>query len=177
MSTPLIVILILAASVGAAVLLLIRRLTSAGMVSQCDPEWVANFNISTYRPMLRLLSNDDLRFFAAQKGITAKQVRQLRSERRRVFRAYLRNLVRDFHRLHLAARMTLVYSEVDRPDLATTLIRQKAMFTWAVIEAELQLALHAAGLGAVNVPGLLGALSDMRNNVGILAPNAQQATY
>jgi hypothetical protein len=125
--------------------------------------------------MQRLLSDTDLKYLAAQPGITAKTVNQLRRERRRIFKAYLRNLVRDFHRLHLAARMTLLYASEDRPDLAKALLRQRATFTWAVLMVEFRLILHAAGLGPVDVTGLIGSLEDMRMNIGALSPSTQTA--
>ena len=168
--------LVLALCLGAAILLLVRRLTAPGSISECDPDWLANFSTATYRPMQRLLSEADLKYLAAQPGITAKTVKQLRRERRRIFRAYLRNLVRDFHRLHLAARMTLLYAPEDRPDLAQALLRQRALFTWAVLTVECRLLLHAAGFGPVDVTNLIGALDDMRLNIGALSPSAQSAS-
>ena len=123
MSFPVISTLALALCAAALILLLVRRLTAPGTISECDPEWIANFSIATYRPMLRLLSEDDYKFFTSQPGITPKAVEQFRRERRRVFRSYLRSLVKDFHRLHLAARMTLIYSQQDRPELAQVLFR------------------------------------------------------
>jgi hypothetical protein len=75
-------------------------------------------------------------------------------------------LVRDFHRLHLAARMTLLYAPEDRPDLAQALLRQRAVFTWAVLTVECRLLLHSLGLGPVDVSHLIGALDDMRMNIG-----------
>lgn len=176
MSFPVILTLALGLCGAALILLLVRRLTSPGAISECDPEWIANFSIATYRPMLRLLSEDDYKFFAAQKGITPKAVEQFRRERRRVFKSYLRNLVRDFHRLHLAARMTLIYSTEDRPDLAQALFRQRATFTGAVLMVEFRLVLHTFGLGAVDARELLGALDSMRMNVGPVAVS-QQATF
>ena len=93
MSFQVILTLALALCASSLVLLLVRRLTSAGAISECDPEWIANFSIASYRPMLRLLSEDDYKFFAAQPGVTPKAVEQFRRERRRVFKSYLRNLV------------------------------------------------------------------------------------
>jgi hypothetical protein len=176
MTFPLILTLVLVPSVGAMILLLVRRLTSPGSVSECDPEWVANFSLATYRPMLRLLAEDDYRFYASQPGITPKAVEQLRKERRRVFKSYLRNLVRDFHRLHLAARMTLIYSAQDRPDLAQALLRLRLIFTWAVLMVEFRLVLHAFGFGAVDARKLLGALDSMRLNVNVMTPASDTAS-
>jgi hypothetical protein len=175
MTFSLLTIFVLASCVGGAILLLVRRLTAPGAISECDPEWVANFSIAGYRPMLRLLGEQDYTFFAAQRGITPEAVTKFRQERRRVFRAYLRNLVRDFHRLHLAARMTLIYSSVDRPELAQALLRQKVTFAYAVTMVEFRLVLHSFGFGAVDVSQLLGALEDMRMNVGSLAQSPQAA--
>jgi hypothetical protein len=175
MSIPLILTLVLAPCVGLAVLLLVRRITAPGSISECDPEWLTNFSISTYRPMLRLLSEADYTFLASQPGITNETIRQLRRDRRRIFRAYLRNLVRDFHRLHLAARMSLIYSSQDRPELARTLLQQRVNFAGAVLEVEYRLVLHTFGVGAVDVSKLLGALEGMRMNVGSFAVASQPA--
>ena len=173
MTFPIILTLVLAPCAGAAILLLVRRLTSRGAISECDPDWLANFSMDSYRPMLRLLTEDDYKFFGAQPGISPKAVRQLRRERRRVFKTYLNNLVKDFHRLHLAARMTLIYSPVDRSDLAQTLLRQRTIFMWAVTLVEVRLVLHALGLGPVDATQVLGALENMRLNVGSLSAIAQ----
>ena len=50
-----------------------------------DPEWLEDFSISRYRPMLRLLSEDDYEFLASQAGYKGKIASQLRAERRKVF--------------------------------------------------------------------------------------------
>jgi hypothetical protein len=175
MSIPLLLTLVLAPCAGLAILLLVRRLTAPGSVSECDPEWVEQFSVASYRPMLRLLSEDDYNYFASQRGVTPQEARKFRQERRRIFRSYLRNMVKDFHRLHLAARMTLIYSPQDRPDLAQSLLRHRFVFTWAVMMVEYRLALHALGMGPVDVRQLFGALESMRISVG--SPNAQPAAF
>jgi hypothetical protein len=177
MTFPLILTLVLAPCAGFAILLLVRRLTAPAAISECDPEWVANFSIASYRPMLRLLTEDDCKYFASQRGVSSKAVQELRRERRRIFKSYLRNLVKDFHRLHLAARMTLIYATEDRPEFAQTLLRQRVTFAWAVMMVELRLALHAFGLGPVDVRQLLGALEDMRTNIASMPAAPQAAGY
>ena len=157
--------------VAFAILLLVRKLAGPATISECDPEWISNFSVARYRPMLRLLEEADYKFLATQPGYSKKYISRLRAERRSIFRAYLRNLVRDFHRLHMAARMVLVYAPQDRPDLAMTLIRQKFLFMLAVVAIEFRLVLHAAGIGTVDVRDLLTALDNMRVNVGQLAAN------
>jgi hypothetical protein len=175
MSIPLLLTLVLAPCMGIAVLFLVRRITAPGSISECDPEWLTNFSIAAYRPMLRLLSESDFTFLASQPGITRETIRQLRRDRRRIFRAYLRNLVRDFHRLHLAARMTLIYSAQDRPDLARTLLRQRVSFAGAVLLVEYRLALHTFCVGTVDVTELLGALEGMRLKIGSFSMASQPA--
>ena len=155
--------------VGVAILLLVRKLAGPATVSQCDPEWITNFSVARYRPMLRLLDEADYKFLAAQPGYSKKYINRLRSERRAIFRAYLRNLVRDFHRLHMAARMVLVYAPQDRPDLAMTLMRQRFLFTFAIMSVECRLLLHTVGIGTVDVRNLLQALDNMKINVGDLS--------
>src|SRR5580658_4461034 len=74
-----------------------------------------------YRPMLRLLSDDDLAFVSAN----SKLHRELRAKRRNLFRGYLRCLTRDYARLLAGVRKAMVHSEVDRPDLARALARNR----------------------------------------------------
>src|SRR5688500_15536009 len=61
--------------------------------------WLDSFSISRYRPMERLLSEDDYEFLAAQPGYEPSIARNLRKQRRRVFRTYLQQVSRDFARL------------------------------------------------------------------------------
>lgn len=124
--------------------------------------------------MMRLLDEADYRFVASQSGMTAASLRRLRSERRQIFRSYLRSLVADFHRLHMAARVVLVYSPQDRPDLAATLMKQRLYFTFAVLSVEAKLVLHSLGVGTVDVRHLIGSLETMRMNVNTFA-SAQSA--
>jgi hypothetical protein len=155
--------------VAVGILVLVRKLAGPATVSECDPEWIANFSVARYRPMLRLLDEADYKFLASQPGYSKKYISRLRSERRAIFRAYLRNLVRDFHRLHMAARMVLIYAPQDRPELAMTLVRQRLTFTAAILSIECRLLLHTFGVGTVDVRSLIGALDNMRLNVGDLA--------
>src|SRR5579863_2042122 len=71
-----------------------------------------------YRPMERLLGEEDFRFLAAQPGFSPKLGRRLRTERRQIFKGYLRSLSRDFHNISAACRMLVVHSAEDRAELA-----------------------------------------------------------
>ena len=127
---------------GIVLVALLRELLSRSSSTEFDPAWLDDFSIAKYRPMLRLLSEDDYRFLANQPGYQVKMASQLRAERRKVFRAYLRNLVRDFHRLHHAAKLMAVYSAHDRPELAQALMRQQVTFSVAVLSVKARLMLH-----------------------------------
>jgi hypothetical protein len=166
---------LLLAVIGVGVLVLVRKLAGPSTVSQCDPEWISNFSVARYRPMLRLLDEADYKFLASRPGYSKKFIENLRAERRAIFRAYLRNLVRDFHRLHIAARMVLVYAPKDRSDLAMTLVKQRLLFTFAIMTVEYRLVLHTFGLGTVDVRNVIAALDSMRANVGNLATSQAAA--
>jgi hypothetical protein len=47
------------------------------------------------------------------------------------------------------------------------------MFTWAVLNVEFRLVLHAFGMGPVDVSHLIGALDGMRMNISALNPMAE----
>lgn len=155
---------------GLGVVWLLRRLLAPQAVSECDPEWLDEFSIEKYRPMLRLLADDDYDFLAMQAGQTMSTIRQLRRERRRIFRAYLRSLTSDFQRLHLAGRMLLVYSKEERPELAQKLVEQRIHFTLTILNVHFRLVLHTLGIGKVEVRGLLGSLDALRMEVAASQP-------
>src|SRR3954471_8954261 len=136
---------------GAAIFAFMRRVLAPATVSACDPQWISEFSLTKYRPMQRLLDDSDARYLSAHDSCTPQMLKRLRTERRRIFRSYLRSLISDFNRLHMAARMVLLYAEQDRPDLASALFRQRVTFTVAVVAIECRLVLHALGLTTVNV--------------------------
>lgn len=167
---PILVVVLVALAIAFA--LLIRRLV-APTVTECSPEWLNTFSMTKYQPMLRLLERQDFAYLEAQAGYSARQLRKLRTERRRIFRAYLRNLIGDFHRLHLSARMLVINAETDRPELASKLLTMKLTFTYAVLIIEFRLMLHSLGLGTVEVRNLLRAVENLRIDVGSLVPVPQ----
>src|SRR5580693_9260893 len=77
-----------------------------------------------YRPMLRLLSDEDLNFVPAKSGLR----RSLRARRRELFRSYLRCLARDYAHLLAGVRAVMVQSGMDRPELAHALAKNRTLF-------------------------------------------------
>jgi hypothetical protein len=124
-----------------------------------------------YRPMLRLLSDDDLAFVSAD----SKMYKKLRARRRDLFRGYLRCLTRDYAHLLAGIREAMLMSGVDRPDLARALAKNRVLFAVAICKVECRLALHATGVGNVDVSALVDALEALRSQVGVLSTAFQTA--
>jgi hypothetical protein len=118
-----------------------------------------------YRPMLRLLSDDDLAFVSANSRLR----NELRARRRELFRGYLRCLTRDYARLLAGLRLAIVQSGSDRPDLVRALAKNRMLFALAICKIELRLAVHATGIGKVEISGLVDALEILRSQVQVLS--------
>lgn len=136
---------------------------SAGAVSP-----IPHATSRPYKPMLRLLSRDDLQFVSSAPALK----RDLRASRRRIFRAYLRCLSKDYSRLLGGVRWIMVNSAIDRPDLAILLSRQRRTFAVAMCRIEWMLALHAMGFEnvQVDVSGLVGAVDNLTGIVNVFSP-------
>jgi hypothetical protein len=120
------------------------------------------FDIEHYRPMERLLSDEDLVFLESQPGYRAEIGKRWKRERRRIFRMYLGELRRDFGRLHAEARRLAAHAEAGSDDLVWMLMRQRLTFLCATAQLEARLALAAAGLGTVDAAPLIALLEAMR---------------
>ena len=159
--------LVVATAVGFG--LLFKRMLFRDRVPDFDPEWLENFSVSKYRPMERLLSEEDFEFLVSQEGYEPKIGKRLRSERRKIFRRYLRLIRRDFQRLEAAVRLFMVDSAEDQPELAKALLKQRLYFTCAIWSVEVRLTLHWLGIGTVDIRQLVGALDVMRVRLGAMA--------
>lgn len=146
----------------ALIVMLAGRLQAKDAGASVSPTWLDDFSMARYRPMERLLMEEDFLFLSSEAGYTPEIGRRLRRDRRRIFRRYLRRLICDFNRLHLAARQMVLYAPQDRSDLALVLIQQRVLFAWAIFNVEVRLFLHWLGLGPVDVSGLVRALDSMR---------------
>lgn len=158
-------ILIAASCLGLHWLLKMRLLGSATGPGSGVP------GAERYRPMLRLLSDGDLAFLPPHSNLRSA----LRARRRTLFRGYLRCLARDYSRLLADVRYAMVQSGVDRPDLARALAKNRVLFAIAMCKVEYRLALHAAGIGHVEIGALVEAFEALRGQVSVLTPAAQTA--
>ncbi len=166
MDLPIIIGVLVAGGTAFVLALLYRNLVSSLRVRDVDLGRLSRFSVERYRPMARLFAEEDYAFLADQKGYNPRIARQLRRERRRVFRSYLDCLKRDFGQLEAAVKVCMVTSREDRPDLAKALLKRRLVFTYALMVTEWHLALHSLGLGTVDVSRLVGSLDGMRIQLG-----------
>ena len=139
--------------VSITALLFGRRLTRG---SHCDVNRIELFVsgepiVDHYRPLERLLQKTDWEYLASQPGMTSARIRQLRTQRRKLFRQYLASLIGDFGALCFLVKALMVQSSVDRPDLARSLRQAKTTFYRAVVQIQLCLFIHAVGFPTVAI--------------------------
>jgi len=161
---------VMGAGVGAGLFLLcaavlIWKMLSSIRVRSVEPEWLQDFAVSSYRPMERLLDEDDITFLKKQSGYEPGMERRLRADRQRVFRMYLKDLGRDFNRLHYALRLMVLHATEDSPELATTLIKQRFVFLLGYAAVHVRLELYRFGISGVDVAGLISTLETMRQEL------------
>lgn len=157
-------------AVGAVLAFLFRRLIAGPKSLPVSVDWINDLSIARYRPMERLLSEEDYRFLASQPGFDGKMLRRIRSERRKIFRGYLACLSRDFSLVGAALRLMMMYSTQDRPDLAGILYKQQALFAFGMLSVQWRLMMHTCGLGTVDVSGLVRAMESMRLELRQMIP-------
>jgi len=153
---------------GSGILMLAARMRLLDSVAQSNRPLA---DAERYRPMLRLLSDADLKFTARDPALRAK----VAAGRRELFRAYVRCLTKDYGSLLGSIRRLMVESGVDRPDLAKALAKNRLVFAMALCRIELHLRLHALGLSNVDVSGLVEALDGLRATVNVMTPMAAAA--
>jgi hypothetical protein len=158
-----------------ALVLLIRRLGGTGGSVPVTLEWLEDLSIQRYRPMLRLLDARDIEFLRGQPGYTSRMAKNLRAQRCRIFRSYLRCLSVDFARVCTALRVLMVQSRRDRPDLALALIRSRIQFACCVVSLHCQVFLYGWGIGTVDVAGLVKIFDGMRLELRNLVPATMPA--
>jgi hypothetical protein len=141
------------------------RLASRFDAQQCTADWLDSFSVESYAPMERLLERSDVAFLASQPGYRPEIGKRLMRERRKIFRAYLRLLVRDFNQLLGIGKLMVVYSSRDQQEFALSLRRQQLKFYGRVGALHLQLVLYPLGWTSVDARGLLAALGAMRAKV------------
>ncbi|MGO4885481.1 MAG: hypothetical protein ACLP59_32360 [Bryobacteraceae bacterium] len=157
-------------AVGAVLAFLLRKLIAGPKSLPVSVNWINDLSVARYRPMERLLSDEDYAFLASQPGFDKRTLRRIRSERRKLFRGYLACLSRDFSLVGAALRLMMMYSAHDRPDLAGILYKQQALFALGMLAVQWRLFLHICGFGTVDVRGLVRAMESMRMELRQIIP-------
>jgi hypothetical protein len=136
----------------------------------------ADFSLSRYEPMARLMSDEDLVFLKAQPGFKPEIGQKFIRERRRIFRLYLRELAGEFHRLHAHARAVVASLPSEHSPLVGMLLRQQLRFWYEMAAVEMRLSLDTMGVGAfagsLDAQGLVSAIGRMHEEIGRLAAPA-----
>ena len=152
-----------------AVALLARALLSAKSLP-VSVEWIDELSADRYRPMLRLLSSEDLDFLRFQPGFTPRMARKFRVQRCQIFRTYLGDMDADFKRICAALKLILLQSKVDRPDLASTLLQRQLLFAYRMMAIQFQVVLYRFGVRSVDVSGLWKSFDGLRLELQTLVP-------
>lgn len=135
--------------IGMSGLLFVARMRQIRAVENLRS--ASQVDVSRYQPMQRLLSAEDISLVASDKTLA----RQMRIQRSRIVRGYLRCMTKDFASLHAAVRQLMVESGEDRSDLAMILVRSKYNFAFSLCRIEMSLCLYRAGIGTVDLSGVL----------------------
>jgi hypothetical protein len=172
MSLPILLVVSFFSLAVAAVALALRKVASPKAAHPLTADWIEELSIERYRPMLRLLDTEDHEFVRAQSHFEETKFAEFRRERCRLFRTYLKWLNADFASICLALKIVMMQAEIDRPDLASTLLRTQIRFAIGMLAVQLRLVLYEAGFGSVDVRGLLTLFDGMRLELRSLAPES-----
>jgi hypothetical protein len=130
------------------------------------------FSLARYEPMAHLLSDEDFLFLKTQPGFRPEIGRKFRRERRRIFRLYLEELARDFHRLHARARVLVASLPAEHSAMVGILFRSEVRFWCEIAKLEAQLTFSWAGV-PVDARALVEGLGAMQAQVNAMsAPSA-----
>lgn len=175
MQPVLIVAAVTCAGMLLAVAVLFRKISSPGSSLPVTAEWIEALSLDHYRPMMRLLDGQDIAFLRSQPGFTPAMAANLRLQRCRVFRGYLRCLSADFGRVSTALRLVMLHSGLDRPDLASVLMHHQLMFAGGLFLVQVRLFLYRWGIGTVDAASLVKLFDLMRLELRNMVPMAEPA--
>ncbi|MBK5290074.1 MAG: hypothetical protein JJE04_00075 [Acidobacteriia bacterium] len=130
--------------------LVLRKAIAPGR-GAIDFSRIQDFSVQDYRPLQRLLSEEDADFLRRQPGYEAAMGKRLARQRRAIYRSYLHSLCKDFELLHRAARLLAAAAPQDQPELTGALFKQSLRFYSTLALIQVQLAFHGAGMRPVSV--------------------------
>ena len=151
------------------VLPIVIRLSRRSNAEELTPEWLESFSPSSYYPMQGLLAEDDFRFLSRQPGFDLSLYKKLRRERLLIFRQYANRLILDFNRLHSVALLLLAQCDQDQSKVMSRLMRLKAKFFFAVVQAEMSYALCCFGFRSLAVRAMILRLEEMNAQLSAIS--------
>lgn len=154
---------------GVCLAICVGRILSHDSAQDVNPEWMLQLSTERYRPMLRLLSQDDVAFLRAQPGFRPPMAAKLRAQRCQILRAYLSSLDMDFRLMCAAIKILMVQSHQDRPDLARALYRYQLSFAASMLMVKAGMIFYRLGVGRVNVARLVALFDVTRIQLRSLA--------
>jgi hypothetical protein len=155
---------------GASLLLLLLlcwllgRLIRTRRVFEIDLAWWNSFSPERYKPIARLLSEQDFNYIAGLAGCDRRMAAKFRSRRVKLMRRYLREMSADFDRLQAIGQLMVEAGTAGR-ELRELLFERRLQFTLAMWSAQMQIAGFRAGLSRVDTTGLVGALNGLAAGV------------
>lgn len=157
---------ILGASLVLLVLLcwLFARLVRTRRVFDIDLAWWNAFSPERYKPVTRLLSDEDLEYAQELAGSNRKLASAFRRRRIQLMRRYLKEMSDDFNRLQAVGQLMVEAGTAGR-QLRELLFEQRLRFTLAMWSAELHTLGFRLGISRVDASGLLGALNGLAAGV------------
>lgn len=168
------VISLLACLLGAGVVAVIRKIRPCETCAETPADWLNDFSMERYRPMLRLAEDTmDPQWVSFQASLTPRQAEHYRTQRCRILRAYLQEINRDFERMMKAVSLLM---DPETPHVAFTMQRGRMSFSSELQAAHRQLALYARGAGSLELERLVVAFeATARELRHLLAPAALAA--
>lgn len=163
-------LLILCIGLGAAYIGFLRQASTVRDGLPITTDWINELSIERYRPMARLLDQDETEFLAGHRSYTPEMAARLRRQRCQVFREYLRYLSDDFRRVSMAMGVLMVQSRYDRPDLARALIRRRLAFAIRLALIRIRLLLYCRGCCRVDGSALVQTFDGLRLDLQSLMP-------
>jgi hypothetical protein len=135
-----------------------------------NADWFSQISMDRYRPMLRLLDEQDFRMLRSQPGFTPDMAKRVRAQRCQIFKHYLVWLNSDFQQVIQALKMVMAQSSEDRPDLARILVRMQILFALGMVLIRVRLVLYRWGLASVDISPLIGMFDFVRARLHALTP-------
>jgi hypothetical protein len=170
MELALTVMVVVAVLLAGGFVILLRRVAGEPQTLPVTAQWIDDLSMERYRPMLRMLADDDQQYLKGQVGFGGASLRQFRADRCEIIRGYLRWLESDFARISMALRVLMVQSRSDRPDLAVFLIRQKLAFQLGILAIEAHLRVYRWGLTRIDVSSVMKAFDSLRVELRQMVP-------